>query len=63
MSSKIEIFRKEFDKEWFLEFRKSYESINSDRPIETDNTSFKKTEKSFRKRSGKNRFSKRSFCK
>jgi len=47
MTCKEKIFRKNFDKDWFTEFRKSYETINSDRPVETDNVDFSETDDNF----------------
>lgn len=47
MNINEELFRKEFDKEWFARFRESYESINPDRPVETANVRFEDTEKRF----------------
>lgn len=48
MKYKEEVFRKQFDKNWFAQFRKGYESINPDRPVETANVEFKDTDKNFR---------------
>lgn len=47
MTYKEKIFRKEFNKEWFAQFRAGYESINPDRPVETANVKFKDTDKKF----------------
>lgn len=48
MSCKEMLFRKEFDTEWFAQFRASYESINPDRSVETANVKFKDTDPRFR---------------
>lgn len=49
MSDKEAIFRKEFNKDLFQQFRTSYETINPDRPNETANFKFKETDQRFRK--------------
>ena len=48
MSNKEDIFRKQFSKDWFAQFRATYESINPDRPVETVNVKFEETDKRFR---------------
>jgi SAM-dependent methyltransferase len=47
MSHKEKIFRKEFNKDWFAQFRTTYESINQECPIETANVKFEDTDKRF----------------
>ncbi len=37
MSHNIDMFKKQFDKQWFVKFRSSYETINPDRPMEGAN--------------------------
>lgn len=49
MSYRKKIFLKEFNKDEFLKFRTTYEQINPDRPIETENVNFEDTELRFRK--------------
>lgn len=49
MSQREEEFLKEFNKDWFAQFRTSYESINPDRPIETASVKYEDTDLGFRK--------------
>lgn len=48
MTNNEQLFREQFDKEWFRQFRSSYEGINPDRPLETANVAFKDTDPLFR---------------
>ena len=61
MSNKREIFSKQFSKEKYLEFRKTYEAINPDRPRESANVKYEETEAFFRKYLEKIDESNRSF--
>ena len=49
MSYKQKVFLKEFNKDEFAKFRKVYELINPDRPIETSNVKHEDTDPRFRK--------------
>lgn len=40
----IAIFKKEFDRQWFANFRSTYESINPDRPMETASIEYSATD-------------------
>ncbi len=48
MSDRIDMFRKEFDKDWFKLFRSGYENINADRPMEGSSVKYEDTYSGFR---------------
>ena len=61
MSYKEKVFLKGFDASEFSEFRKTYESINPDRPNETINIKYSETDPRFRKFLENQNFAKQSF--
>jgi SAM-dependent methyltransferase len=48
MAFNEQLFQRQFNKEWFTQFRSTYEDINVDRPLESTSIGFDETEPGFR---------------